>query len=134
MAKKGQALGLFNMRGSRDSKKILSHQMNPFGGYAFMMELLGNTDFNTIEFLGETFDLKTQLEEVKIYLSRFFEVVKFDYTRENRPLLRLKYYLEEKKYEILFITDSPLIGVDVEEYIKELENEIQQLKLKYENN
>ena len=130
MGKRRRSLGLFNMSGNRDNRKVLEHVMNPFGGLDFIIQLIEGDSQKSITFLGETFDLTEQKNEAKIYLARFFEVIKFEFTKENRPPLSLKYFLEEERIEIIFDMDCDIVGASEQEYIKDLEKQIEELKSK----
>ena len=130
MGKRKRSLGLFNMSGNRENRKVLEHVMNAFGGLDFIIQLIESDSQKLITFLGETFNLQEQKQEVKIYLARFFEVIKFEFTKENRPPLSLKYFLEEERIEIVFDMDCDIVGASEQEYIKELEEEIEALKSK----
>jgi hypothetical protein len=130
MGKRKRSLGLFNMSGNRENRKVLEHVMNAFGGLEFIIQLIESDSQKLITFLGETFNLQEQKQEVKIYLARFFEVIKFEFTKENRPPLSLKYFLEEERIEIVFDMDCDIVGTSEQEYIKELEEEIEALKSK----
>jgi hypothetical protein len=123
-----RAGGFFNRYGDIDSKTWTARIMKPFGGYNSMIELIDTTDYKSITFLGETFDIATQKKEIKVYLHRFFELVKYDYTKENRPLLKLKTYLKEERFEIIFDFGSEIFESDKDDYILQLENEVEELK------
>lgn len=123
MAKR-KGLGLFNMNGSREKKKVLNHPLHPFGAYDFMSELLDNTDFKYIKLLGERFSIPKEKEQVKIYLHRFFEMVKFDYTKQTRPPLILRYHMESKWIEVIFDTEAELFGMSEQEYIEQLKKDL----------
>lgn len=131
-----RGLGMFNMHGNRDNKKVLSCTMNPFGAYEQIVEKIDTFGFKSFTLLGETFSIvkPKEKQQIKIYLHRFIELAKYEFTKETRPPMRFRLHLKEERFEIVFDFKCPIIGWEEQEYIKELENEIQQLKLKYENN
>ena len=131
---KSTGLGLFNLHGNRDTKKILSCTMNPFGSYYQIVEKIDTFKYKSITFLGETFPINTakQKQEVKIYLHRFIEIVKYDFNKETRPPMRFRVYLKEERFEIVFDFDCPIIGWEEQEYIKELETDVEELKKEIE--
>jgi hypothetical protein len=124
MAKRG--LGLFNMNGT----KVMSCTISPFGAYDALIEQMNTFDYKSFTLLGETFPIVTDEEkkQIKIYLHRFLEIAKYDFTKETRPPMRLRLWLKEERFEIVFDFDSPIIGWEEQEYIKELENEVEELK------
>jgi hypothetical protein len=130
MYSKSKGLGMFNLHGNRENKKVLSCTMNPFGSYYQIIEKIETFNYKSITFLGETFPIKTpkQIQEVKIYLHRFIEIVKYDFTKETRPPMRFRVWMKEERFEIVFDFDSPIIGWEEQEYIKELEKENEELK------
>jgi hypothetical protein len=124
MARRG--LGLFNMNGT----KVMSCTISPFGAYDALIEQMNTFDYKSFTLLGETFPIVTDEEknQIKIYLHRFLEIAKYDFTKETRPPMRLRLHLKEERFEIVFDFDSPIIGWEEQEYIKELENEVEELK------
>lgn len=124
MARRG--LGLFNMNGT----KVMSCTISPFGAYDALIEQMNTFDYKSFTLLGETFPIVTDEEknQIKIYLHRFLEIAKYDFTKETRPPMRLRLHLKEERFEIVFDFDCPIIGWEEQEYIKELENEVEELK------
>lgn len=124
MARRG--LGLFNMNGT----KVMSCTISPFGAYDALIEQMNTFNYKSFTLLGETFPIVTDEEknQIKIYLHRFLEIAKYEFTKETRPPMRLRLHLKEERFEIVFDFDSPIIGWEEQEYIKELENEVEELK------
>lgn len=124
MARRG--LGLFNMNGT----KVMSCTISPFGAYDALIEQMNTFNYKSFTLLGETFPIVTDEEknQIKIYLHRFLEIAKYDFTKETRPPMRLRLHLKEERFEVVFDFDSPIIGWEEQEYIKELENEVEELK------
>jgi len=126
MARRG--LGLFNMNGT----KVMSCTISPFGAYDALIEQMNTFNYKSFTLLGETFPIVTDEEknQIKIYLHRFLEIAKYEFTKETRPPMRLRLHLKEERFEVVFDFDSPIIGWEEQEYIKELEEEIEALKSK----
>ena len=126
MARRG--LGLFNMNGT----KVMSCTISPFGAYDALIEQMNTFNYKSFTLLGETFPIVTDEEknQIKIYLHRFLEIAKYEFTKETRPPMRLRLHLKEERIEVVFDFDSPIIGWEEQEYIKELEEEIEALKSK----
>jgi hypothetical protein len=126
MARRG--LGLFNMNGTR----VMSCTISPFGAYDALIEQMNTFNYKSFTLLGETFPIVTDEEknQIKIYLHRFLEIAKYEFTKETRPPMRLRLHLKEERFEVVFDFDSPIIGWEEQEYIKELEEEIEALKSK----
>jgi hypothetical protein len=124
MARRG--LGLFNMNGT----KVMSCTISPFGAYDALIEQMNTFNYKSFTLLGETFPIVTDEEknQIKIYLHRFLEIAKYEFTKETRPPMRLRLHLKEERFEVVFDFDSPIIGWEEQEYIKELENEVEELK------
>ena len=124
MARRG--LGLFNMNGT----EVMSCTISPFGAYDALIEQMNTFNYKSFTLLGETFPIVTDEEsqQIKIYLHRFLEIAKYDFTKETRPPMRLRLHLKEERFEVVFDFDSPIIGWEEQEYIKELENEVEELK------
>lgn len=128
MAKRG--LGLFNMNGT----KVMSCTISPFGAYDALIEQMNTFDYKSFTLLGETLPIVTDEEKqlIKIYLHRFLEIAKYDFTKETRPPMRLKLHLKEERFEIVFDFDCPIIGWEEQEYIKELEQRNSELEKQIE--
>ena len=127
---KRRGLGLFNLHGNINNKKIMSCSVNPFGSYEYIVEMLNTYGFKSFTLLGETFPIVTDEEkqQIKIYLHRFLEIAKYDFTKETRPPMRLRLHLKEERFEVVFDFDCPIIGWEEQEYIKELENKVEELE------
>jgi hypothetical protein len=132
MARRG--LGLFNLHGNIDNKKVMSCTVSPFGAYNALIEQMNTFEYKSFTLLGETMPIVTHEEkqQMKIYLHRFLEIAKYDFTKETRPPMRLRLHLKEERFEIVFDFDSPIIGWEEQEYIKELEKENEELKKQLE--
>jgi len=110
--------------------KVMSCTISPFGAYDALIEQMNTFNYKSFTLLGETFPIVTDEEknQIKIYLHRFLEIAKYEFTKETRPPMRLRLHLKEERFEIVFDFDSPIIGWEEQEYIKELENEVEELK------
>jgi hypothetical protein len=128
MARRG--LGLFNLHGNIDNKKVMSCTLSPFGAYDALVEQMNTFDYKSFTLLGETMSIVTyeEKQQMKIYLHRFLEIAKYEFTKETRPPMRLRLWLKEERFEIVFDFDCPIIGWEEQEYIKELEAEAETLR------
>jgi hypothetical protein len=113
MIRKKRASGLPNMSGNRDNRQFLNCLLYPFSAYETIIETINtNAQFKTLEFLDKEFNTEDQLDEIKLFLPRFLNIVKYDFNKENRPPLRMRYDLENKKITILFDFNSKVLNED----------------------
>jgi hypothetical protein len=133
MIRKKRATGMSNMTGNRNNRQFLNCLLYPFSAYEVIIESVeSNKCFETIEFLDKEFNTTTQIDEIKLFLQRFINIVKFDYNKDNRPPLRMRYNLEQKKIEILFDFNSKVLHEDEIQLKEELILDI--VELEYRNN
>jgi hypothetical protein len=133
MIRKKRASGLPNMSGKISNRRFLNCLLYPFSALETIMEVIKiNPQFKTLEFLDKEFDTTYQLDEINLFLPRFMDFVKFDFNKETRPPLRMRYDLSESKITILFDFNSKELHDDEIQLKEHLILDI--VELEYRNN
>ena len=133
MIRKKRASGLPNMSGNINNRQFLNCLLYPFSALETIMEAVNlNTQFKTLEFLDREFDIQYQMDDIKLFLPRFMDIIKYDFNKENRPPLRMRYDLLNKKITILFDFNSKELNEDEIQLKEHLILDI--VELEYRNN